>query len=64
MKPNKVDVTRFGWLWGNVYIERLTTDERAGWYLRVWGRRDNGKLEDYVDIRVTPTGKLVKVLER
>ena len=63
MRPSAVEETRYGFAWGNAMVERVASDGRIGWVLRVWARRDDGRLGAYVDVRVSPGGRMIEALE-
>ncbi len=56
--PYHLDETSFGFDWGPAIVERVVSDERHGVVICV--RSPRGR----VDIRVTPSGKIVVTQER
>lgn len=62
MRPRDVHASAYGFAWGNVLVERLASDERIGWIIRIWARHEDGHLGKHVDIRVTPNGTRIEAV--
>jgi len=55
-----VNITRFGFEWGSMVVERLADDPRGGTWVRV---SSLGRSQGYVDVRVSARGATVQLVE-
>ena len=53
------ELTRYGFRWGPMHVDRCCSDKRGGVVLRVSSKPFPESCERYVDIRVSPGGKIL-----
>jgi hypothetical protein len=58
---NDFELTPYGFRWGPMYVEHCFSDERHGVVLRVSTKPFPESCERYVEIRISPSGKIMTV---
>jgi len=55
------ETTDYGFKWGPMYVDRCCSDDRHGVLLRVSNKLFPYDARRYVDIRISPSGKVIAV---